>query len=137
VLKLRLFRRRPKAVTVPVWRGGRLTMPEPAWCTGHADAVPEHPVDFRHTGVEVPLYVHAAGGRTFEILAATVVHDPFSSADVLPRVSVDLGADGYREFTRAELLELADGLVQHAAYLREFADEVEELRRALDEQADQ
>lgn len=130
-MNLRPWKRRQKTVTVPVWRSGQLTMPEPAWCAGHTDAAPEHPVDFRHIGVEVPLYVHA-DGRTFEILAATVVHDPFSSIDVLPRVSVDLGADGYRQFTRDELVEFAAGLEQHAAYLREFADEVEELRRAVD-----
>lgn len=130
-MKLRLRWRRPKTVTVEVWRGGQLTMPEPAWCTGHDDALPEHPVDFRHEGVEVPMIV-TVGGRAVEILSVSLVHDPFASDDILPQATVDLGADGYRRFTRAELYEFADGLELHAHYLREFAGEVEELRAALD-----
>lgn len=129
-MKLRLFWRRPKTVTLPLWRGGRLTMPEPAWCAGEHDPHPQHPADFRHDGVDIPLIVHV-GGRVFETLPVAIVQEPFSSGDVLPHVSIHLGED-YARFNRAELLEFADGLVRHAAYIREFAGEVEELREALE-----
>lgn len=128
-MNLRPWKRRPKTVTVPVWRDGELTMPEPAWCSGEHDQHAHHPADFRHLGVEVPMYVNA-GGRLFEILATTVVQEPFADGDILPAVSVDLGTD-YARFTRGELVEFADRLVQHADYLRGFADEVEELRQAV------
>ncbi|WP_042389731.1 DUF6907 domain-containing protein [Streptacidiphilus melanogenes] len=124
----RLWKRRPKTVTVPVWRGGTLTMPEPAWCSQQHDQHPQHPSDFRHLGVEVPMHVNA-GGRLFEILAATVVQEPFADGDILPAVSLDLGTE-YGRFTRQELLEFADGLEEHAHYLRLLADEVEERRQA-------
>lgn len=118
-----------KTVTVPTWRGGTLTMPEPAWCAGNHDEHPQHTADFRHEGIDVPLVVHASG-RTFETLPVAVVQEPFSERDPLPYASIHLGED-YARFTRVELLEFADGLERHAAYLRQFADEVEELREAV------
>jgi hypothetical protein len=128
VLKLR-FWRRPKTVSLPLWRGGTLILPEPAWCAGHEDAVPEHPADVRHEGIEIPLHVHA-GGKVFEVLAYSVIQDPYSSTDFLPKASIDLGGD-YASFTHAELYALADGLVEHARQLREFADDVENTRQAV------
>ncbi|WP_042427472.1 DUF6907 domain-containing protein [Streptacidiphilus anmyonensis] len=125
----RLWKRRPKTVTVPLWRGGRMTIPEPAWCNQQHEPYPLHPVDVRHVGIEIPLPVHA-GGKAFEILAFSVVQDPYSSVDFLPRANVDLG-DDYGTFTHAELYELADGLVEHAGRLREFADDVERTRQAV------
>jgi hypothetical protein len=128
-MKLRFPWRVSRTVTVPTWRNGTLTMPEPAWCAGGHDEHPQHPADFRHEGVEVPLVVHA-GGREFETLPVAVVQEPFAEGDILPHVSIHLGED-YARFTHGELLEFADGLERHAAYLREFADEVEELRQVL------
>jgi hypothetical protein len=75
------------------------------------------------------MYVRC-GGQLFEILAATVVQEPFAEGDILPAVSVDLGTE-YARFSRDELVAFADGLVQHAEYLRQFAGEVEELRTAV------
>jgi hypothetical protein len=135
-MNLRPWKRRPKTVSLPLWHGATMTLPEPAWCAGHEDAVPEHPVDARHIGTEVPCFVDA-DGQTFEVLAAAVVHEPFSERDSLPAVSVDLGADGYRRFSRAELLEFADRLERHARFLRELGDDVEELREAMDAEADE
>lgn len=121
-----------KTVRVPVWRGGTLIMPEPAWCVGTCHTqIAEHPSDFRHEGVEIPLVVHVAG-RSFETLPVTLVQEPFADRDTLPHVSIHLGED-FARFTRDELVEFADGLVRHAEYLRGFADEVEELRQALTE----
>lgn len=128
-MKFRFPWRMSKTVTVPTWRDGRLTMPEPAWCAGEHAQHPQHPADFRHEGVDVPLIVHA-GGRTFETLPVAVVQEPFADGDPLPHVSINLG-DDYARFTRAELLAFADGLDRHADYLRSFADEVEELRTAV------
>lgn len=128
-MKLRFPWRRPKTVTLPLWRNGEITIPEPAWCSGAHDPHPLHPVDVRHEGIEVPLYVNA-GGKTFEILAFSVVQDPYTSVDFLPRANVDLGGE-YATFTRAELYELADGLVGHAQALRDFADDVERTRQAV------
>lgn len=128
-MNLRPWKRRPKTVTVPLWRGGQLILPEPAWCSGAHDPYPLHPCDVRHEGVEVPLHV-TAGGKAFEILAYSVVQDPYSSVDFLPQASVDLG-DDYGTFSRNELYELADGLERHAQALREFADDVERTRQAV------
>lgn len=121
--------KRPKTVTVPLWRGGQLTIPEPAWCAGEHDPHPLHPCDVCHEGIEIPLNVHAEG-RTYEVLAFTVVQSPYSSVDFLPVASVDLGGE-YASFTQQELYELADGLVEHAGRLREFADDVERTRQAV------
>lgn len=120
----------PRTATVAIWRGGSLTLPCPDWCVGHTDAlVPQHPADISHEGPETGLDVETGNG-VHRVLETGLVHAPFSSRDPLPYGTVDLG--GHQRMSADQLRALADGLEQHAVFLREFATEVEQVRAAVE-----
>jgi hypothetical protein len=116
-------------VTVALLGGGTMTVPCPPWCDGHPDALVEHdPADVAHDGPETALSVETGFG-TVEILAAGISQAPYRhTGDRLPYCTVDMG--GYEPMTPDQLRALADGLEQHAAFLRGFAVEVEQVRAA-------
>jgi len=126
---LRVVRANPVTVTVATWRGGVLTMPCPAWCAGYPGAEhPEHPGDFAHESADIGLTVVTAKG-TFEVLAVGIAQAPLNMRGTpLPYMTVDLAAEGYVRFTPDEMRALADGLEQHAVFLRRFAADFEPIR---------
>jgi len=125
----RVVRTGPVTVSVATWRGGVLTMPCPDWCAGHPGAHrPEHPADFAHESEDVGLTVSTAKG-TFEVLAVGIAQAPLSLRSTpLPYLTISTGTEGYVRFTPDELLALADGLEQHAVFLRTFAADFEPIR---------
>jgi len=129
-----VVRRNPVTVTVATWRGGALTMPCPPWCAGHPGAEqPEHPADFAHESADVGLTVVTAKG-TFEVLAVGIAQSPLRTrGTALPYMTCDLGTAGYVRFTPDEVRALADGLEQHAVFLRRFAADFEPIRAAAAE----
>jgi hypothetical protein len=124
-----VVRKNPVTVTVATWRGGVLTMPCPPWCAGHPGAeVAEHPADFAHESVDIGLTV-VTGKGTFEVLAIGIAQAPLSMLGTpLPYMTVDVGTSGYVRMTPDEVRALADGLEQHAAFLRQFAADFEPIR---------
>ncbi|MGW0786486.1 DUF6907 domain-containing protein [Streptomyces sp. NPDC002913] len=112
-----------RTVTVPTLDHGHITIPEPAWCTGHASARPEYRSDTGHTGAPHLLVYEGA-----ELGTAMLVQDPFAvHADRSIKVLVDLGGNGV-SLAPTELEALAASLVGYASTLRELALQLAVLR---------
>ena len=119
-----------RTVTVALWRGGTMTLPCPDWCIGHEAAlIEQHPNDVAHEGPDTGLDVQTENG-VHRILEAGLVQLPYSSRDPLPYAT--LGVRGYERVTPDQLRAAADGLEQHAVFLRTFATEVEQVRAAVE-----
>ncbi|WP_060179544.1 DUF6907 domain-containing protein [Streptomyces sp. IMTB 1903] len=73
-----------RTVTVHTLDHGRVTIPEPAWCTGH-DGPPDGLVDVHHTG---PEHLVQYGGGT--ALRAELVAFPYGETPVPVSVHVEL-----------------------------------------------
>lgn len=112
--------------TVRLLGGGTMTLPCPAWCDGHPDVPPLHPVDVLHESCNTELPV-ATGRSEVGILAFGLTQAPFGD-DELPYGTVELGNVGPTRLTPAEMRALADGLVRHSNLLRQFATRVEQLQ---------
>lgn len=125
----------PKTVTVPIWGGGQLTMPEPDWCAGHPTDSETHAVDFEHYGPVIEFAIETPR-RPVPILCAALGMRPFDAAgargEVLPHVAIEVAGDISFRFDPAELREFADQMdVQMAACvdeLRQLADKLAALR---------
>jgi hypothetical protein len=110
----------PRIVTVHTLDHGDVTVPEPAWCTGH-DPFPEQRADLTHYGPDRPLYF-----RGEQLWTAMLAQAPFSAA---PLVGVYVEQTGYTgTLDPAGLRELADAEQAHADYLRRLAAELASLR---------
>jgi hypothetical protein len=113
-----LFGSRRRTVTVRTLDHGLVTVPEPAWCTGEHQQG-EYQADLHHYGPETPLSF-----RGVEVLGAALGSHPF--AERLPRgpmVYVEMG--GFQSFADpAEVRQLADALVGHAAVLCDLAGDL-------------
>lgn len=112
-------------VTLPTSDAGEITLPEPSWCTGHADHRPDTAsVDLMHAGPQVEL-VHL--GET--LFSAQIVQSPCATpggpallGGRLPGVSVDpLG----RTLNPAELYRLAAEVDAYAEQLRDLASDLD------------
>ncbi|MHC3391316.1 DUF6907 domain-containing protein [Streptomyces lavendulocolor] len=103
----------PRTVTVPTLDHGTITIPEPAWCTGHTGHQPGYRVDITHTGPEHPF--------AFEdqvLLVAMLTQAPFT-----PTGSQETGLyveqTGHaRTLDPAGLTRLAAAFVIYATHLR-------------------
>lgn len=107
-------------VTVHTRDHGDVTVPEPSWCLGeHGPQNGGYRADIVHDGPEVPLVF-----RGFALLHAGLVAHP--CAERMPRgtyACVDVGAD-HVGLDPEGLQELAAGLIDHAATLRNLAREL-------------
>ncbi|MFE7803998.1 DUF6907 domain-containing protein [Streptomyces sp. NPDC057430] len=108
-----------RTVTLPTIDHGDITLPEPAWCTGHADHIPGYRVDLAHTGPE-----HHFAFEGEQLLVAMLTQYPLSDA-----LSTDVGLfveqTGYaRTLDPVRLRMLAAALTVHAMHLRTLADEL-------------
>ncbi|MDQ0795594.1 hypothetical protein [Streptomyces sp. B1I3] len=105
-----------RTVTVPTLDHGDITIPEPAWCTGHDGARPQYRSDTGHTGTAFPLVYEGA-----ELGTAMLVQDPFAvHADRSIKIYVELGGNGV-SLDPVELETLANSLVGYSTTLRELA----------------
>ena len=111
-----------RTVTVPTADHGDVTLPEPCWCVGHADDLPDHRGDILHRGPDVTLRF-----RGHHITDACIVQSPFTTIDI-PELSsrtpgVSISAIG-RTLDPAGLYELAAAFDGYADRLRALADEL-------------
>ncbi|WP_046503124.1 DUF6907 domain-containing protein [Streptomyces odonnellii] len=105
-----------RTVTIETLDRGRITIPEPSWCTGHEGHPPQYRADTIHSG---PALLPAFSG--YELTYAAIAQAPYAdrvSRDV--HASVSLG-EFNRACSPAELDSLAAVLVEHAAQLRAMA----------------
>lgn len=112
----------PRIVTLVTTDHGKITLPEPAWCTGHADHRPGFRCDILHCGPDVALAF-----RGVHISAACLVQAPFSNV-VAPENSgrqpgVSVSAIS-KTLDPAGLYELAAAFDGYADRLRDLADEL-------------
>ena len=112
-----------RTVTVPTLDHGNITIPEPAWCTGHTGAPAEYRSDTGHTGAQ-----HRLVHEGVELGTAMLVQDPFAvHSDRSIKVLVELGGNGMT-LDPTELEALAASLVGYANTLRELALQLAVLR---------
>ncbi|WP_371588258.1 DUF6907 domain-containing protein [Streptomyces virginiae] len=104
-----------RTVTVPTLDHGPITIPEPAWCTGHPDEPAEYRDDVHHTGPE-----HLVDHDARAVLAAELVEYPFGQHPVPPSIYVELLVPSVT-LNPPGLEGLAAVLVEQAAELRRLA----------------
>ncbi|MFE3123899.1 DUF6907 domain-containing protein [Streptomyces hydrogenans] len=110
-------------VTVQTSDHGAVTLPEPAWCTGHAVRVPGHRVDLTHTGPEHPF---AFDGET--LFVAMLSQDPFSPDPARRKTRLYVEQTGHAAtLDPSEIRRLAAAFTVHAVHLRTLADQVDRL----------
>ncbi|OQR64761.1 hypothetical protein B6E66_07325 [Streptomyces maremycinicus] len=113
----------PRTVTLATLDHGDVTLPEPAWCRGHAGHRPDsYRVDLTHYGTEERL-IHDGQALFVVMLAQT----PFSEnathgTEVYLEQSGDTGS-----FDPVGLYELAATLEGHADRLRDLADQLDRI----------
>lgn len=115
----------PRTVTLTTADRGDVTLPEPAWCSGHAQHDPlTESVDLVHSGPEISLTF-----RNTELLAAGLVQHPHAAIDATPELGSR--ATGVSVYPLGETLgpialyELAAGLDRYADHLRDLADQLD------------
>ncbi|MEU8524829.1 hypothetical protein AB0C77_04395 [Streptomyces sp. NPDC048629] len=115
----------PPTVTLPTIDHGPVTLPEPAWCTGHADHIPGYRTDLTHAG---PEHEFAFDGET--LLVAMLTQAPLAEHSGRA-AGLYVEQTGYaRTLDAAQLRQLAAALTVHAMRLRTLADELAALEDA-------
>jgi hypothetical protein len=109
-------------VTLDTLDHGRITIDEPAWCTGHDGEQVVQRVDVTHVGVTVT--GEYAG---VEFLPACISWAPFAELRPEPYPLVDV--DEFPGMTPDELRELGAKVALHAGRLYSKANELDRLRR--------
>ncbi|MDX2843152.1 hypothetical protein PV377_30120, partial [Streptomyces ipomoeae] len=113
----------PHTITLPTEDHGLVTLPEPAWCTGHADHRPDtHRADILHKGPDVALHFHGA-----EIIAAGLAQSPCATIDTpgLGGRTVGVSVSPVdRTLNPVQLYSLAAALDSYADQLRGLADQL-------------
>lgn len=112
----------PRTVTMPTLHHGLITIPEPDWCIGHDLPHIEHRIDISHVGPTVSFDVPTSRGEVVTMLAA-LEQRPFTARHPGTGVfmNVELCGDDWYPSSPAQLDQLADALVGHAAQLRALA----------------
>lgn len=102
-------------VTLHTLDAGRVTLPEPSWCTGHDGQQPEYRADLNHTGPE-----HQLAFGDVPLWEAMLSQHPCGRG---PRqTGLYVAQLGYaRTLDPAGLDALAAALVEHAGALRHLA----------------
>ena len=116
----------PRTVTLPTLDHGPVTLVCPDWCSGH-DTAPQYRSDLFHESREQQLDLPVRGGSV-ELLAVAFEQRPFVEAWPGTTPFVNVGFSGDYHPVRVDGLEaMADALEQHAATLREYADQLHAL----------
>lgn len=100
-------------VTVPIWGGGTMTIPEPSWCD-HKHEARLQPADFSHDSPEVGIDFPVQGGRVLELLCARITQSPFGGQERLsPMVLIDVIDGEFMEPLDPEDMDRVIGQLQH------------------------
>jgi hypothetical protein len=114
----------PRTVTLPTLDHGDVTVPEPTWCTGHADHRPVDRVDLNHSGTEAQL---AHQGNT--LWTALLSQYPYATDPADRHTGLYVAQGGFAlTLDPAGLSSLATALDAHADSLRRLAVELAALR---------
>ncbi|MFF4428287.1 DUF6907 domain-containing protein [Streptomyces sp. NPDC001513] len=106
---------RARTVTVHTLDQGAVTVPEPIWCTGHADLPTGYRDDIHHSGPEKVVDYEGQA-----VLSAELVEYPFGMRPIPPSVYVDILIPS-TTLDSAALEGLAAILTEQAAELRRLA----------------
>lgn len=106
-------------VTLTTLDHGEITIPEPAWCTGHDGEQIVHRADVTHVGATV-----TGEYQGVEFLPVRLAWAPFAErqAELLADVDEFPGMDA------GELRDFADAVAAHAGHLHTKANELDRLR---------
>jgi hypothetical protein len=113
----------PGLITLPTVDGD-VTLPEPAWCRGHADHQPDsHRADILHKGPDINLTFRAA-----EVITASLAQSPYATPGTPELGGRTVGVSVYppgRTLTPVDLYDLAASLDSYADRLRDLADQLQ------------
>ncbi|MFG2837046.1 DUF6907 domain-containing protein [Streptomyces zaomyceticus] len=113
-----------RTITLSTLDHGPVSLPEPGWCTGHANRVPGYRIDLTHTGAE-----HTFAFASDTLLVAMLSQDPFVTDPERRRPRLYVEQTGYSaSLDPAEVRQLAAALTVHAMHLRTLADQLTTLR---------
>ena len=110
-------------VTLDTLDAGRITIDEPAWCTGHDGEQIVQRVDVTHVGAMV-----AGEFAGVEFLPVRIAWGPFAELRPEPYPLADI--DDFPAMDPAQLRELAAEVGLHAGRLYAKANELDRIRRA-------
>lgn len=115
-------------VTIDTVDRGDVTVPEPAWCIGHAWQPNPHRSDITHNSPRVKAAATTDGAGRVHLLKAYISHAPYLELQPEPHpiVSVDLGCTD--DFAAEDIPQLAEGLRSAAQVLENVAAEAIRLR---------
>lgn len=112
-----------RTVTLTTLDHGPVTLPEPAWCTGHTGHKPECRVDLIHFGAE-----HSFAFEGEQLLIARLAQSPFFEDGA---TGLYVEQTGYaRTLDHTRLRMLAAALTVHAMHLRTLAGELAAIEEA-------
>jgi hypothetical protein len=114
-------------VTLLTLDHGEITIPEPAWCTGHDGEQIVQRVDVTHVGRTVAAQLETDAG-TIEFLPARISWGPFAELRPEPFPLADV--EDFPAMDPAQLRELAAEVGLHAGRLYRLSNELDRLRRA-------
>ena len=113
----------PRTITLPTEDHGDVTLPCPAWCSGHADHRPDtHRADIIHSGPNISLAFHGA-----ELFTACLTQSPYATSSAPELGGRTPGVSVYppgRTLTPVSLYSLAAALDGYADQLRDLADQL-------------
>ena len=108
----------PRTIVLPTEDHGPITLPEPAWCRGHADHLDDsHRCDLTHFGHEHRLTFN--GIELFRLMLAQTPHADQADRETCAYVEQS-GFTG--SLDPVGLYDLAASLDHAADHMREFAD---------------
>ncbi|MBH0242886.1 hypothetical protein I3W98_08815 [Streptomyces cavourensis] len=116
----------PRVITVPTADHGDVQVTEPDWCS--ADHSGEaYREDIEHSGAETHLIIHTPCHGPVRTLPVGFLWRPFSPTNNQIMATIHV-ADEWHEFDPAALIRAADALIEHAATLRVYARQLNELQ---------
>lgn len=119
---------RDGTVTLNTVDQGQVTIPEPAWCTGHDDDIVGHLADVTHNGPPVKAGASTEELGYVEIMAACISHAPHAVVQPEPHPVMSLRLDVDADLSPADGRQIAQGLRVASLRLDRALGEVARLR---------
>ncbi|MER8004966.1 hypothetical protein [Streptomyces sp. NPDC094149] len=119
---------RPLTVTLDTIDHGTVTLPEPAWCTGHGWQPNPNLTDVTHYSVPVKASAMTEARGLVELLVARISHAPYAVLQPEPHPVIAVTVDVEGTFNADDMGKITQGLRAAAMRLDRLIGEVERLR---------
>ncbi|MGP4048762.1 DUF6907 domain-containing protein [Streptomyces sp. 2A115] len=107
---------------------GEVTVPEPAWCTGHDGELVGYLADITHNGVHVKASASTWNHGLVEVMDAYISHAPYGELHDEPHPLLALTLDAHLDATPEDARKIAQALRVASLRIDRAADEADRLR---------